>query len=315
MIVLADIGGTYARFALEQEGELTSVRKYVAADYASLEEALGAYCGEIDRPSGGTLSIATAAVREDNVWRFSNKNQWIIDPETLKRSGWEISRILNDFEAALLSLAHLPPSGLVALNPGADTEHSSLLPRCLTGPGTGLGLGYLIPLPGGGFHAQRTHGGHMLLAALTPEQKEIAETVQRLRPDKTIPVFEHVVSGPGLMNLYRAVCALKKYKEIAQSPAEILEDNGSPAAEVTLRLFHEFFGLFAHTAVVTGHAYGGLYLTGGILERLVEKNLFDFTLFKQCFILNNVSPVKKDLESTPIYRVSDPCPALRGLLL
>ncbi len=312
MSILADIGGTHVRFAKEEGGALSDIRKYQAADFISFEAALGAYCSETGRENEGTLAIATAAYQDNNVWRFVNRNKWVLDPEALEKQGWPVRIILNDFEAATWGLNALTENDLEVLKPGQAEEIS--LPRCLMGPGTGLGLGFLFPLKDGGWHVQRTHGGHMLAASLSDEQHLIIDTIKRLREEETIVVFENLVSGPGLYLIYHACCLLSEKRPEAGSTKELLENPGGAETKDALRLFHEFLGLFAHMAVVTGHAYGGLYLTGGIIDRLMEKGLFDLESFEKHFILPGASSVTRDLDATKIALIKDPYLAMRGLL-
>jgi glucokinase len=309
MTVLADIGGTYARFAVEKAGEITSVRKYKAADFASLEAALEKYVSEESLKSKGSLQIATAAYPDEkNIWRFVNRNKWTIDAASLKKTGWHLDLILNDFEAATWGLKGLQEQTILKKG-----KPDPAFPRCLIGPGTGLGLGYLLPVKGG-HHVQRTHGGHMLAAGLNDQHWQIIQTVQRLKAEETIPVFENFVSGPGLYNIYAALCFIGSKKPQAQTLEELLAHLDAAEIKNAIRLFHEFFGLAAQTAVVCGHAYGGLYLTGGVLDLLEERKLFDLELFEKFFVLQGVDSVHRALHDTPIVRVTHPCLALSGLL-
>jgi glucokinase len=311
MNILADIGGTHARFAVEKAGQITSLRKYAAADFLSLEAALAKYCKEEGIEAKGSLQIATAAYPDEkNIWRFVNRNKWVIDAASLKKAGWQLDLIVNDFEAATWALKELEPEDAQSLKPGKPNTTFS---RCLLGPGTGLGLGYLVPVAGQ-YHVQRTHGGHMLAAGLNEEHFQIIQTVQRLKSSETIPVFENLVSGPGLYNIYTALCFISGKKPQVKTPEEIFDHVGVPEIKESLRLFHEFFGLFAQTAVITGHAYGGLYLTGGVLDLLETRGLFDFPLFEKFFVLPGVESVTHALEGTPVFRITHPALAMAGLL-
>jgi len=126
--------------------------------------------------------------------------------------------------------------------------------------------------------------------------------------------YENLVSGPGLQNLHDAVCLIAGRKKKAQRAGEILGHPDNPENAQALRLFHEFMGLAANTAVVAGHGYGGLYLTGGMVDRLNAGNLFDFDSFSACFSLPSVSSVERDLAATQIALVKEPHLAMRGLL-
>ncbi len=308
MSILADIGGTFVRFASAEAGAPDHIAKYKVEDFESLETALGQYCEEQGLETSGSLRIATAGYEDAGVWKFVNQNKWIIDPAGLNQAGWTIEIILNDFEAGVWALTNLAAEDVETLKDASGASKN----KCLLGPGTGLGLGYLHD--GDPPHVQKTHGGHMPVATLTDEQFMIVQTAQRLKTDQTIPVFENFVSGPGLYNIYAAQCLISGKIRRADTPEAMLKETQDPQVQEALRLFHEFFGLFAATAVITGHAYGGLYLTGGVLERLIEVNQFDFELFEKWFCVESVGSVTHDLKATPIYHITYPYPALKGLL-
>ncbi len=308
MNILADIGGTFVRFAVLNGGTPDRIQKYKAEDFESFDKALHHYCAEHDLQASGALRIATAGYEDGGVWKFVNRNKWVIDQAGLEQSGWKVETILNDFEAGVWALINLSSEDYKVLKeaPGGSAN------KCLLGPGTGLGLGYLHA--GDKPFVQKTHGGHMPVSTLTDEQGLVVQAVQRLKADDSISVFENFVSGPGLYNIYAAQCLISGTIRRVDKPEAMLNQTEDPQVREALRLFHEFFGLFAATAVVTGHAYGGLYLTGGVLERLVEHGLFDFEQFEEYFCVEGVSSVKRDLEATPVYHVTYPYPALKGLL-
>ena len=283
MIILADIGGTYVRFAVVADSAPMQIEKYKAADFENLQSALKKYCSDQNLKPGDKLRIATAGYEDGGVWKFVNQNKWIIQANDLKDVGWNVETILNDFEAATWSLLNLECGDVQTLKGGDGASDT----RCLLGPGTGLGLGYLHGRQNP--HIQKTHGGHVPAAAITQEQWGVIEFLQS-QQDGAV-VFENIVSGPGLQKLQ------EEY------------DEGT-----ALRLFHEFFGLFSATCVVAGNAYGGLYLTGGVMESLVANNQFDFDLFERWFCFDAVDSVIRDLQATPIIHVTYPYPALKGLM-
>lgn len=310
MKVLADIGGTFARFAFFENGKIEHIQKYKAAEHKSFEGALEIYLRESGLPRAPLL-IATAAYPDEaGVWRFVNDNPWTIDVAALKSKGWPVEIILNDFEAATWSLTGLRAEDLETLQAGTPQDGN----RCLMGPGTGLGLGYLIDTAHGP-HVQRTHGGHMPVSCLNDEQWFIAQTVKQLHKEVRVPVFENFVSGPGLIYIYRAVCFAYDKPSPLKLPEELLEHaQEDECVQDAIMFFHEYLGLFAATAVVTGHAYKGLYLTGGILDRLIEKELFVPEAFLRSFLVGGVDSVKTALERTPVYHVKTPYLPLSGLI-
>jgi len=308
-VIAADIGGTHARFArLGAPGAaLGDEVIYEAAAYPDLVAALRAYGHE-----SGTLYIAAAANPDERgLWRFKNNNSWVIDPAALEAAGWQIGALVNDFEAGAHGAARMPSGGKLYLKTGAAQPE---YPVALTGPGTGLGLAYLIPLQGGGTHVLRTKGGHMLAAARSDEQHALLKIVARLRGGETVPVPEDVVSGRGLPYLYQALCVMHGQAPVHQSAAALLAHAADDKmAAATLRLFHEFFGLFLHNVVVTGSAYGGVYLTGGVVQSLHKAGLLDIATIDRFMVLDVAPTVRAMLVRTPVALLDDPYLALRGL--
>ena len=308
MKIFTDIGGTFARFVQYEGGEFIQSKKYRAADFPTLEEALTQYCADHNLPIGGEIAIATAAYEdEQGDWRFVNQNKWVINANSLSKAGWTLTVILNDFSAATWGLLDLQDGEYKTIHEGMPSDR----PWCLTGPGTGLGLGYLTKTKTG-YHVQRTHGGHMLASPASEEQWQIIQTVQTIT--KTPVVFENLVSGFGLLNLYTALHTQAGQKPKATIPEDIMDDLDNELTRTALRLFHEFLGLHARSAVITGHAYGGLYLAGGVLKRLDQAGLFDHEHFYEFFTLPGVDSVSQDLKNTPINHFIASHLAMKGLL-
>lgn len=278
MSLVCDIGGTFARFGVITSGAISNIQKLRVDDFDGLQDAIQAY--GVAAP--GALRIATAAYPDaEGLWRFVNENPWVIDVEALRGQGWDVEIIMNDFEAATCALKGMGEEDVKVLYAERGARNS----RCILGPGTGLGLGYLHA----GDVVQKTHGGHMPIASLNDEHGQVIKAL-RAEVEGDV-VFEHIVSGPGLMGL-----------------------KGMYDDAAAYRLFHEFMGVFAATALVAGHAYGGLYLTGGVLDRLEEEGRFDFKTFHEAMCFGAVDSVREALEATPIYKVTDPYPALKGLI-
>ncbi len=309
--ILADIGGTFARFAQTDGKDIWSFKKLKASEYLSLETALAKYCEMESIPDTGTLSIATAAYPDGDVWRFVNKNKWVIAPKCLKEDGWDLHYILNDFEASTWALMGMKDESLTILKEGGLKDRYS---KCLIGPGTGLGLGFLTAEENNRWGVQKTHGGHLPISAVTDEQWKIINIVKDKYNDGKAPVFENFVSGPGLYNTYLAVCEMKGVEPKIDSHVNFFYHKDTDEAIDAVRLLHEFYGMFAHAVTVAGHSYGGLYLTGGVLDRLVEYNMFDFDHFYKYFAIKAVKSIEESLAATPIYHVLEPHMAMSGLM-
>jgi glucokinase len=310
--VAADIGGTHARFAFIEDGALGAPEKQAVRDFPGLIPALASWCARYNRKAEGELLIATAAQPgADGVWRFLNgNNPWVVDRKALLKAGWHLKILVNDFAASAHGAVRLPADSLAVLRPGSGQTGAN---RAILGPGTGLGMAFMIPLADGRWHVQETFGGHMLAAALTDEQTQIIKFVRELREGRTEVVPEDLASGRALPGLYQAVCLLNKQRPQLATADEILADAGKDMPRQAVRLFHEFLGLFAHNVAVTTNSFGGIYLDGGVVQRLHEKNLFDRAAFERFFIPAVVPSVHAALAATPVWLVRDPFVALRGL--
>src|SRR5690606_32229349 len=120
-----------------------------------------------------------------------------------------------------------------------------------------------------------------------------------------------VLSGPGLYNIYAGLCRLGGQKPLLEDPPAIFEHLEDETVRAAIRLMTEFFGVFAAGLVVGGNAYGGLYIMGGIFDRLRAHDMFDLAHFEQFFVGRYVPSVKTALDRTKIVHVQDPLLSMR----
>lgn len=300
-VLLCDVGGTHIRFAQSPDrASMSQPEKLLVDRHHSLEDAIARY-------------LASYSIGADSVTRFylafSNRNDWDHDEKRLRVAlpCAEIRQV-NDFEANAYGIVVAPMEDFEALYQpdAAPVPHAA---KAVLGIGTGLGLAY-INTKG---YVQKTHGGHMMPAPLRPEHVEIFKALQR--KDVATPIYEDVLSGKGLFQLYRFLCHSSQLNPEYHDTADLLvSGKGDPVMKQTLKLFHEILGLFAHQAVAFGNAYRGIYLTGGIIDKLMAAGLFDVATFLQAFRRPAVKVVTDDVMATPLYWVRDEFVSLRGLL-
>jgi glucokinase len=210
-------------------------------------------------------------------------------------------RLLNDFEALALSLPHLEGDDIVQI--GGDTPSKPAV-KIVLGPGTGLGMATLAPLPQGGWMALPGEVGHITLPIETLEEFD-----WRARMSKPGVIFESedAITGGGLLRMYQAIAD----KPVQMTPEEVLQSAlaGTDAAAVkTLDQFITWLARIAGDAAMTMQARGGVYLAGGIAPSIVEKlKTGNFrTVFQEKGRLAHV------MRPIPVYVIVEKFPAFKG---
>lgn len=188
------------------------------------------------------------------------------------------------------------------------------------GPGTGLGIAY-VDRPQDqkdAFTVTETFGGHMLPPSVSYEQHAVLKVIEKIKPEQGRSlIVEDVVSGPGLHNLFKAVSIMQGAAAVDDFGVvqDMLKDADNPVSQRTLSLFHAFLGLTIHQTAIYAHAFGGVYLDGGVMHFLLSEHLFDLDAMLVSMRQKPVPVVAEALDNMGIYVVTDPFVALRGLLL
>lgn len=305
--LLADIGGTNARFALHRPGEPDRLIVLKVAAYPSAEDAIEAALRELcpDQPRPEVAVIALAAPPQgDEPVRMTNA-AWVFDPPALRaRFGFRRVSLVNDFEVVGWALPHLGPQDLMPI--GGGRAHPAA-PMVVLGPGTGLGVAGYVPHAGG--IAVSTEGGHADLPTVNSREDAV---LAHLRTRLKRVSAERVLSGPGLVNLHNAVAAIDGVEVPARKPAEITAaalDGTCPVAREALDLFCGFLGGVAGNLALIWGARGGVFLAGGILPRIAAR--MDASALRLRF--EEKGRMRPYLEAIPVHVVVHPRPAFVGL--
>ena len=263
--LIGDVGGTNARFALIADAAAPTRRfpDRRTADFPTIDDAIASVLAdETAKPRSAVIALA-GPITGDRV-ELTNC-PWIVEPKRLiTRFGLDDVILLNDFEAQSLSLPGLGLADLDVIGGGtADADAT----RLVVGPGTGLGAGALlharglwIPIPG--------EGGHIDLGPVSERDMAIWPHLERVEGRVSA---EALLSGPGLVRLYRGIAAAEGVSPRFATPAEVREAGlaGSDAiAAETLVLFATYLGRFAGDLALVFIPRGGVYLAGGIPGRI-----------------------------------------------
>jgi glucokinase len=261
--LVADIGGTNARFGLvtRSGAQPEAVAVLTGAEYDGLPDAVASYLA--DHAGGvrpGAACLAIAGPVEGDRYQLTNAG-WSGSVKDLNIPHVEL---LNDFEALAFSLPHLAGDDLMALGGPAPTAG---LAKAVLGPGTGLGIGGLVPIRSGWVPVP-SEGGHVAAPVVTDLEFEI---VRALRADGLPYVdAEHLLSGSGLPRLHRGLSLVRGVRAERLTASQIVASD-DPLCLETIDVFLALLGGFAGNAALTFGARGGVYLGGGVLPRIADR--------------------------------------------
>lgn len=279
--LLADIGGTHARFAWQAGAgaPIEHVRVLRVAEHPSLQHAMRSYLGERGDVQPGAAAIAMANPVTGDAVRMTN-HDWSFSQAALQAEfGLHTLRVLNDFTALALALPHLPASELRQVGGGRAQPDAAL---GLLGAGTGLGVSGLLPDGRGGWVPIQGEGGHVTLPALTPRERLVMDGFHRRHGRASA---ERMLSGPGLLDTFGLLCEADRASTAGLDSAAAVSEAGMAGthaqAKEALNMFCALLGVVAGDLALTLGARGGVYVGGGIVPRLGA--WFDASPFRERF--------------------------------
>lgn len=300
-LIAADVGGTHVRIGLvtgdhaDAPLSIHGYRKYICADYSGLDEILADFIASLGGQPVQAAAIASAGHALEDGTVISRNLPWTISlPQLQQRLGIADLRLVNDFEA----VAHATDFAGNAVQRLTGPATAADGPVLVIGPGTGLGAAVRIParphpivLP--------TEAGQ---AALTTGNAMEARVLQEFLRERSHVPNEHALSGPGLMHLHGALCAIEGVDNRYRLPSAVTAaaiDGSDPLARRTLEMFCGLLGSTVGDMALLYGAHGGIYLAGGILPQLREFLLQ--SSFVERFL--NKGPMRAVLERIPVTLV------------
>jgi glucokinase len=309
--LLADVGGTNARFALElAPGRIELIDVLACDSYPTLAAALLAYLATpaVLAASPGPIRHAAIAIANPVVGdtvRMTN-HHWEFSIDAMRvECGFETLLVVNDFSALARALPHLAPGQKLQVGGGAARAHSAL---GLLGAGTGLGVSGLIPC-GTSWTALRSEGGHV---SFSPANEEEVAILQYAWTEFGHVSAERLLSGAGMELIYRALARREGRDGERLDAPEI--SRRALAGECVLcdRVVEAFCGMLGTVAgnlAVTLGAQGGIYIGGGIVPRLGER--FVRSSFRQRF--EQKGRFAAYLSEVPTWIITAEYPAFLGV--
>ena len=267
--LVADIGGTNARFALCAEGstKLKNVQVLDCKEYASPVDAIEHYLESTNVTLGAACLAVAGPVKKAMDQVNMTNNPWFFSQSQLVQR-FNLSRLVcvNDFVAAATATTVIDSDALFFLSENNHFDRTQQ--RCILGPGTGLGVAAMLPHQGKTL-VLSTEGGNRSFA---PENELEDYIVHFLRSEIQPVSCEALLSGNGLVNIYRALCSREQQTPDHSKPATVSTAalEGDPMAQKTLQTFFEILGSVAGNCALTFGATGGVYIGGGIAPRFSE---------------------------------------------
>lgn len=278
----ADVGGTHARVALVRAAaagkpgfDVVAYRKFACADFPGLSELLTAFVqGDATLPVRRCVIACAGQVIGDTV--VNDNLAWRVGLSRLRENlAFDDIALLNDFEALGYALDDVRDAGnLLVCGPDVYRDR----PALIVGPGTGLGAAVRL----NGARVLATEAGQMDFAPGTAREREV---LAQLAPAGGYVAYERVLSGPGLLTLYRILCGLRGQAPQPATPEAITAAAcaGIDAAAVeTVDIFCAVLGSFVGNLALAFMAEGGVYLAGGVLPQI--RGMLQQSRFVQRFL-------------------------------
>jgi glucokinase len=276
--LLADIGGTYARFCLETStGVFTRSAQLRTADFPDFYSAVRHYLELLPPGHIQHAAVAIANPVEGDQVRMTNYHWQFSIEQVREQLQLETLVVVNDFTALAMALPRLSPTQRRQVGGGTIRERSVV---GLLGAGSGLGVSGLIPADDG-WVALGTEGGH---ASFAPQDGRELAILQFAWQRFNHVSFERLLSGAGMGVIFEALQHINGRPGEALSAPEITRralDGSDPLCREAVDTFCAILGTAASNLAVTQGAFGGIYIGGGIVPRL--GGYFDRSPFRARF--------------------------------
>lgn len=280
MIILAgDIGGTktnLALFSIHGDKLARVVKKsFASQDYPTFEPLLREFLAA-NTASFTNACFGVAGPVIDGKSKTPNL-PWVLDAREIARLlGVESVKLINDLEATAYGVLNLDHGEFVSLNHGSPEQDGRM---AVIAAGTGLGEA-IIYWDGSRYHSLASEGGHTDFGPRTPVEIDL---LHHLIPRFGHVSYERVVSGPGLVNIYKFVRDSNYYPEpvwlkerlAEEDPAAVISEVAlAEKAEICVKaldLFVSIYGAEAGNLALKAKATKGVHIAGGIAPKIIKK--------------------------------------------
>ncbi|MBY8603815.1 glucokinase [Burkholderia arboris] len=303
--LLADIGGTHARFALETaRGEIDCVRVYRCGDHAGVADAVRSYLRDTGAARVRHAAIAIANPVDGDRVRMTNLDWGFSIGATRRALGFDTLHVVNDFTALAMAVPYLPAGQRRQVGGGCAQAGGAI---GVLGAGTGLGVSALVRA-GDAWVPLSGEGGHASFAPADEREDDVLAYARTRWPHVS---FERLAAGPGIAVIHAALAARDGRPVVEADPAAIIERAlaGDADCGATVDCFCAMLGTFAGNLALTLGATGGIHIGGGVVPRLGAR--FDASPFRARFEAKG--RFAGYLARIPTFVITAPYPAFAGV--
>ena len=302
----ADVGGTNTRMALydSSSNEFRALATFTNRDYKNFEDVVAQWLGDLKEQAPVQACIAIAAIPSDDKISMTNMDWSFSCKDIAARFGFTDFRWINDFEGNALALPYLTEADSDTIQAGVGSDRGKF---AILGPGTGLG-GATVETIAQTSHVCACEPGYTSLAPANDLEMEI---VRNLLGRYTQVYAELLVSGPGLLRLYKTLNDITDSSCNAATPAQVsllALSREDETAVLALNTFCALLGSVAGDFCLSTGSYGGLYLAGGIVPTMVP--FLRESEFQQRFC--DKGAMSGHLKRIPVYAITTAHPGLIG---
>lgn len=320
----ADIGGTNTRliYAVLNGSEQTVIAEadYISADFLSFDQLLERFISDksIHQPVD-TACFAVAGPVKSDVVAVTNL-PWTLSAAHLKaKFSIKKVKLINDFAAVAYGIPQLKDKELVILQQGSGQQ---LMPgdnnAVIIGAGTGLGACYLVQQQGNYI----TYPSEAGQASFSPQNRQQADILNWLWQRQAYVSLESLLSGKGMVTIYRYLKTVEKMKEdsavqqqmLLNDAAKVITENAinnnCRLCQKTVEIFIQIYGSAASNILLHHYPVSQLYIAGGIANKI--KSLISNGQFVDAF--NHKGIMQKNMQAVTVKLVCQERIGLYGAL-
>jgi glucokinase len=331
MLLAGDVGGTKTLLGLfspaPERPSAIEVGEFVTLEYDGLEQMIREFLGawKVDPRTIAATSIGVAGAVTDQVARLTNV-PWLVDVEAIAGGlGLRRAVLVNDLEALAFAVPVLEPSEVAVLQQGIAVPGGN---AAVIAAGTGLGISMLHEVDGR-WTPMASEGGHADFAARTPRELELVRDLTRVFGRVGV---EHVISGPGLVNIYQfthqsfgtgptltpntlmpsklcgGVGPVTKHHDLAGRIYDSARDRRCPMCVEAVDMFVAAYGSETGNLALRAFATAGVYVGGGIAPKILPS--LQSGGFLEAFLAKE--PMADILATIPLSVILNPDAGLTG---